>query len=84
MGRAVLVGTASGLRVWLYDIQPSQSSQPAKADHLGSVSIGMFGVTTRLANKEISGSSICSFDMATLVALLAGMAWIDPDSKHAE
>jgi hypothetical protein len=34
MGRAMLVGTASGLRVWLHDKQPSQSIQPFRANVL--------------------------------------------------
>ena len=81
MGMAVLVGTAIGLRVRLYDMQPSQSFQPAKADNLSSVSVCIFGVSTLSALKKISRSSVCSFDMATLIALLAGMIWSDKNPK---
>lgn len=82
MGRAVLVGTANVLRVWRYDSRRTKDIQPAKANDLGSVSVRIFLVPARLTDKEISRSPVCPFGVSALVALLAGVAWINEDSKY--
>ena len=83
MGRAMLVGITSGLRVWLHDKQPSQSIQAFAADVAGSVSICVFSVPTAFTDEKLSSLAVRPFSMATLAALLAGMLRIDKDPKHA-
>jgi hypothetical protein len=82
MDKAVLFGTANDLRVWRYDIRRTNRIQPAKANDLGSVSVRMLCVPARLANKEIPGPSICSFDVQTVVTLLAGVRRVNEDHRH--
>jgi hypothetical protein len=82
MDRAVLVGTAIGLRVWLYDRQPSQNIQPSRANDISSVFIRMLGVPTFLTNEKTLRSAVCPFGVVTLTALLAGVPWVNEDTAH--
>jgi hypothetical protein len=83
MGRAMLVGTASGLRVWLHDKQPSQGIHPFRADVLGSVFIRMCFVPALFTDEKLSSLSVRRFGVVALVALLAGMLRIGKDTEHA-
>jgi hypothetical protein len=59
VGRAMLVGTASGPRVWLHDIQPSQNIQAFVANVAGSVFICVFrGLQLNLGDQFHAYSSI--------------------------
>jgi hypothetical protein len=82
MDTAMLFGTASYFRVWRYDIRRTKSIQTFQSDVLGSVSVGMFLVPARLADKEIPGPSICPFSVQTLVTLLAGVLRVHKDHGH--
>jgi hypothetical protein len=82
MDKAMLFGTASYLRVWRYEIRRTKSIQTFQSDVLGSVSVGMFLVPARLADKEIPGPSICPFSVQTLVALLACLLRVHKDHRH--
>ena len=82
MDTAMLFGTANYLRVWRYDIRRTKKIQTFQSDVLGSVSVGIFLVPARLANKEIPGPSICPFSVQTPVTLLAGVLRVHKDQGH--
>jgi hypothetical protein len=82
MDKAMLLGTAIYLRVWRYDIRRTKKIEAFQPDVLGSVSIGMFCVPARLADKEVPGPSICSFGVVTQITLLAGVLRVHKDYGH--
>ena len=82
-GKAVLVGTASGSRVWLHDRQPSQGIQPSQADDPGSVFIRMLGVAALPAGEKALRLTVRPFGVPALAALLAGMLRVNGDCEDA-
>jgi hypothetical protein len=73
MGKAMLVGIANGLRVWLHDGQPSQDTQPSRANVPGCVFIGVFTVAAAPANEKALRLPVRLFGVTTFAALLAGV-----------
>lgn len=77
------VAIKNSLRVWVSESTRTKNFQPAKADVLGSVYIGVRRMTASLAFKLVTSLAIGFLGVSALAAPLTGVSWINSDQFHA-